>query len=114
MLAIPCDGLVSRKSSLAAGWNPAVLSLISRVLAGNIDFVVSGRSDIWEHTVRDQDDLKRCADYCHWNPCKHQLVPRVCDWEWSSFHRFVNEGEYDLYWDELDPVPGWDEPEWGE
>jgi len=25
----------------------------------------------WEHTVGDEDDLKRCADYIHWNPKKH-------------------------------------------
>lgn len=68
----------------------------------------------WEHTIRDEDDLKRCADYCHWNPRKHGLVPRVCDWEWSSFYRFVNAGEYELDWGGVDPVPGWDESEWGE
>ena len=68
----------------------------------------------WEHTVRDEDDLKRCADYCHWNPRKHKLVQRVLDWKWSSFHRFVNEGEYDLEWGGIDPVPDWNEPEWGE
>jgi len=28
----------------------------------------------WEHTVRDDDDLKRCVDYIHWNPCKHGLL----------------------------------------
>src|SRR3990172_5928948 len=31
----------------------------------------------WEHTCRDEDDLKRCVDYIHWNPVKHGLVPRV-------------------------------------
>ena len=68
----------------------------------------------WEHTVRDEDDLKRCADYCHWNPRKHKLVQRVRDWEWSSFHRFVSEGEYDLDWSGIDPVPDWNQPEWCE
>ena len=68
----------------------------------------------WEHTVRDEDDLKRCADYCHWNPRKHRLAQQVCDWEWSSFHRFVTEGEYNLTWGGADPTPGWDAPEWGE
>jgi len=68
----------------------------------------------WEHTVEDEDDLKRCSDYCHWNPRKHKLVQRVRDWECSSFHRFVDECGYDLAWGGVDPVPGWDEPEWGE
>jgi putative transposase len=67
----------------------------------------------WEHTVRDED-LKRCVDYVHWNPRKHQLVARVCDREWSSFHRFVREGEYDLDWGGTDPNPGWNDPGWGE
>ena len=38
----------------------------------------------WEHTVRDENELKRCVDYSHWNPVKHELVPRVRDWAWSS------------------------------
>ena len=68
----------------------------------------------WEHTVRDEDDLKRCVDYTHWNPRKHKLAARVRDWEWSSFHRMVREGEYDIDWGGTDPTPGWDAPEWGE
>ncbi len=68
----------------------------------------------WEHTVVDEIDLKRCMDYLHWNPRKHGLVARIQDWKWSSFHRFAHAGEYDLNWGGRDPVPGWDEPEWGE
>ncbi len=68
----------------------------------------------WEHTVKDGDDLKRCVDYVHWNPRRHKLVSRVRDWPWSSFHRFVLEGEYDIDWGGTDPTPGWDAPEWGE
>ena len=66
----------------------------------------------WEHTVEDEDDLKRCVDYLHWNPVKHGLVNRVRDWPWSSFHRFVNAGEYDLDWGRTNPCAGYDEPEW--
>jgi putative transposase len=68
----------------------------------------------WEHTVQDQADLKRCVDYSHWNPRKHNLVRRVCDWEYSSFHRFVKVGEYDIHWGDIDPVASWNDPEWGE
>ena len=68
----------------------------------------------WEHTIDDEDDLKRCVDYIHWNPRKHGLVRRVCDWQWSSFRRFVELGEYGLHWGGVDPTPGWDDPEWGE
>jgi putative transposase len=68
----------------------------------------------WEHTIADEDDLKRCVDYIHWNPRKHNLVQRIRDWKWSSFHRFVQASEYDLDWGGSDPTPGWDDPEWGE
>jgi putative transposase len=68
----------------------------------------------WEHTVRDEADLQRCVDYIHWNPRKHQLVKRVRDWQWSSFHRFVEAGQYNLDWGGVDPTPQWNTPEWGE
>ena len=66
----------------------------------------------WEHTCRDEDDLKRLVDYIHWNPCKHRLVTRIRDYPWSSFHRFVREGEYDEDWGSIDPCPDWNQPEW--
>jgi putative transposase len=52
----------------------------------------------FEHTVRDEADLKRCVDYVHINPLKHGLVTRVADWPWSSFHRYVVLGEYTADW----------------
>ena len=66
----------------------------------------------WEHVVRDEDALKRCLDYVHWNPVKHGLVQRVRDYPHSSFLRWVERGEYDLNWGdgEVTDVPGaeWD------
>jgi putative transposase len=59
----------------------------------------------WEHTVRDADDLKRCVDYLHWNPVKHGLVRRVADYRWSTFHRFVAAGEYEVNWGGANPSP---------
>jgi putative transposase len=52
----------------------------------------------YEHTCRDDADLKRCVDYVHVNPLKHGLVTQVRDWPWSSFHRHVRLGEYSLGW----------------
>jgi REP-associated tyrosine transposase len=66
----------------------------------------------WEHTIDDEDDLKRCVDYVHWNPQKHGLVSSVRDWRWSTFHCFVELGEYTLDWGRKDPTPGFDTPEW--
>lgn len=52
----------------------------------------------YEHTCRDEEDVARCRDYIHVNPLKHQLVERVIDWPWSSFHRYVLEGLYSSDW----------------
>lgn len=62
-----------------------------------------GEHNVWqrrffEHTCRDESDLKRCIDYVHVNPLKHGLVQRVQDWPWSTFHRYVQLGEYDRAW----------------
>jgi putative transposase len=65
----------------------------------------------WEHTCRDEDDLKRCVDYLHWNPVKHGLVRFVEEYPWSSFHRFVRAGEYEHRWGESDPCRDWPEAE---
>jgi putative transposase len=46
----------------------------------------------WEHTIRDEGDFERHVDYIHFNPVKHGLVPRVRDWPYSSFHRYVHAG----------------------
>jgi putative transposase len=65
----------------------------------------------WEHTCRDEDDVKRCVDYVHWNPIKHRLARRVAEYPWSSFHRYVRLGEYSLDWGGVDPCPGFQPPE---
>ena len=52
----------------------------------------------WEHTVRDETDLERHVDYIHYNPVKHGHVKRVCDWPYSTFHRYVKAGVYPLDW----------------
>ncbi|EMI27428.1 hypothetical protein RESH_01830 [Rhodopirellula europaea SH398] len=73
------------------------------------------QSRFWEHTVRDEQDLERCVDYIHWNPRKHGLVSRVRDYPFSSFHRFVEEGQYELDWGGTDPEFGRaNKTNWGE
>jgi putative transposase len=46
----------------------------------------------WEHTIRNENDFERHVDYIHFNPVKHNLVTRVRDWPYSSFHRYVRLG----------------------
>ena len=52
----------------------------------------------WEHTIRDDEDFSRHADYIHYNPVKHGLVKMVSDWPYSSFHHFVTKGIYTWDW----------------
>ena len=52
----------------------------------------------WEHTLRDDADYSRHADYIHFNPVKHGHVGRVRDWPYSSFHRMVWLGVYPVDW----------------
>ncbi len=56
------------------------------------------QSRFWEHTIRDEIDLRRHGDYIHWNPVKHGLVGRAVDWRFSSFHRYVREGLLTADW----------------
>jgi putative transposase len=52
----------------------------------------------WEHTIRDNGDFARHADYIHFNPVKHRYVERVRDWPFSSFHQMVRLGCYPPEW----------------
>jgi len=48
----------------------------------------------WEHGIRDENDLIRHFDYIHFNPVKHRLVSKLSDWEWSTYHRYLQTGYY--------------------
>lgn len=52
----------------------------------------------WEHVIRDQEDWVRHVEYIHYNPVRHGLAKAPKDWEYFSFHRYVQEGKYDLMW----------------
>ena len=52
----------------------------------------------WEHTLMDENDYYHHIDYIHYNPVKHGLVEKVSEWPWSSFHRYVRMGFYDMAW----------------
>ena len=59
----------------------------------------------WEHTLRDEDDLRQHVDYVHINPLKHGLVARVRDWPHSSFHRYIDRGQLSCDWGhDLKPI----------
>lgn len=52
----------------------------------------------WEHTIRNDVDLRAHVDYVHWNPVKHGHAARVREWPHSSFHRYVREGVLAMEW----------------
>lgn len=60
----------------------------------------------WEHTLRDETDFERHADYIHFNPVKHGHCARVADWPYSSFQRFVRLGVYAEDWAGGENDPG--------
>ena len=52
----------------------------------------------WEHTIRNDQDYRAHCDYIHFNPVKHSFCQAPKDWLYSSFHRFVKEGRYEVDW----------------
>ena len=58
----------------------------------------------WEHRIRDEEDFARHLEYIHYNPVRHGLATAPKDWEYSSFHRYVRRGIYDIEWGDLSEV----------
>ncbi|MGX1105662.1 putative transposase [Bradyrhizobium elkanii] len=92
-------------SDFAGRWRRIKGHFSSRLLAASIELKRRSNGDLalwqrrfWEHTIRDEDDFARHVDYIHFNPVKHALVRRVCDWPHSSFHRYVREGVLPFDW----------------
>lgn len=52
----------------------------------------------WEHALRDDNDFVRHVEYIHYNPVKHGLAAVPVDWPYSSFHRYVEAGDYSGDW----------------
>ncbi|MEZ2141323.1 transposase [Bradyrhizobium sp. DN5] len=60
----------------------------------------------WEHTIRNDADFERCADYIHFNPVKHGLVSSPTDWPYSSLHRYVRAGLLPADWGGTGEIDG--------
>ena len=82
-----------------------IKSLFSRRVAKNKGLKPNKRGEyplwqtrFWEHAIRDDSDFERHVEYIHYNPVKHGLVPRVADWSYSSFHRYVRLGVLPKDW----------------
>lgn len=57
----------------------------------------------WEHCIRNEKDYTAHFDYIHYNPVKHGLVKQVCDWRYSSFHKYYRKGIYQKGWGDTEP-----------
>lgn len=61
------------------------------------------RRGVWqarffEHTIRDEEDFRQHVEYIHYNPVKHGYVRSPREWPWSSFSRYVKQGDYPVDW----------------
>ena len=52
----------------------------------------------WEHTIRDDEDLRAHVDYIHFNPVKHGYVSTAVEWPHSTFQQFVVQNIYPMDW----------------
>jgi len=53
---------------------------------------------LWDHCIRDADDLARHLDYIHYNPVKHGLARCATDYPWSSLRARIERGHYPADW----------------
>jgi putative transposase len=83
------------KSGFSRGLAPAQLRSRSQVRRRETGI---WQRRFWEHAMRDDADFERHVDYIHFNPVKHGYVTRVCDWPYSSFHRYVKNGLLPADW----------------
>ena len=84
---------------------------IKKAVSREIDTRTNARGErpvwqrrFWEHAIRDETDWRRHVDYIHYNPVKHGLVARACEWPWSSFGRAVAMGWYEASWGAVAPA----------
>jgi putative transposase len=94
ILTLPSDD-----ADFSGRWRRIKGHFASALLESSIELARRPNGDLalwqrrfWEHTIRDECDFTRHVDYIHFNPVKHALVRRVCDWPHSSFHRYVQDG----------------------
>lgn len=52
----------------------------------------------WEHTIRNEHDLRTHIDYAHYNPVKHGLCDTPASWPHSTFHRYARKGWLPVDW----------------
>ncbi|MBI4962943.1 MAG: transposase [Desulfomonile tiedjei] len=59
----------------------------------------------WEHCIRDERDYENHLNYIHFNPVKHGYVRCPNEWQWTSFHSYVEKGVYLADWGSCVEIP---------
>jgi putative transposase len=97
--------LPSGDSDFSGRWKAIKAKFTRSIIATGADIVRDYRGEyllwqrrFWEHTIRDDDDFERCANYVHFNPVKHRLVSAPSEWPFSSLHRYVRAGILPRNW----------------
>ena len=85
-----------------AGWTSAAASADAPSRIRHREALVWQRR-FWEHQIRDQEDFNRHCDYIHYNPVKHGLVHDPKKWEYSTLHRFIQQGLREEGWGDAIP-----------
>ena len=91
--------LPSGDSDFSDRWRRIKGNFTRNVVAGGVPVSCNHRGEyalwqrrFWEHTIRDDGDFERCADYIHFNPVKHGMVSSPAAWPFSSLHRYARAG----------------------
>ena len=86
-------------SDFSGRWKAIKSSFTRSIVAAGLTVVRDHRGQyllwqrrFWEHTIRDDGDFERCANYIHFNPVKHRLASTPVEWPFSSLHRYVRTG----------------------
>jgi hypothetical protein len=90
-----------RRNFLAGGTFFFTVNLAERhlqLLTDHIDELRTALREARRHHPFTIDAMVVLPDHLHVNPVKHQLVARVRDWPYSSFHRMVKLGIYPEDW----------------
>jgi putative transposase len=74
-----------------------------RELETNVSDVVFWEHDIKSRILSDADDLRAHLDYIHYDPVRHGLCQRPCDYPWSSLRARIEQGHYTEEWGVLGP-----------
>ncbi|MDB5564313.1 MAG: hypothetical protein JWP84_879 [Tardiphaga sp.] len=81
-----------RWKSIKAWFTRGIIAAGASVLRDHRGEYLLWQPRFWEHTIHDEHDFERCANYIHFNPVKHGLVSSPIAWPYTSLDRYVRAG----------------------